>query len=131
MAVADQDVRPAVVIHVEESAAPAKILRVRSKAGGKGGVLETGIAEIAIERGRVAREIALHDVEIAVHVVIGRRDSHACLRLAVGAESASRFERDIHEFSILFILVKRARGGIIRDVNVRPAIVVEIGGEHA
>src|SRR5207248_6966788 len=94
MAVADQDVRPAVVIHVEESAAPAKILRVRSKAGGKGGVLETGIAEIAIERGRVAREIALHDVEIAVHVVIGRRDSHACLRLAVGAESASRFERD-------------------------------------
>src|SRR5213593_2088905 len=40
MAVADENVRPAVVVHIEEAAAPAEILRVRAEAGGKSGVLE-------------------------------------------------------------------------------------------
>ena len=41
------------------------------------------------------------------------------------------FHGDIVKFSVVLVLVERAGGGIVRDVNVRPAVVVEIGGEHA
>jgi len=84
-----------------------------------------------IERRRVASEICFDDVEVAVHVVIGGGDAHASLRFAVGAESATGFERDVSEFSVVLVLIERAGGGVVGDVNVGPAIVVEIGGEDA
>ena len=40
VAVADQDVGPSVVIEIEEAAAPAEKLRMRTEAGGEGGVFE-------------------------------------------------------------------------------------------
>ena len=50
MAVANQDVGPAVVVEVEKATAPAKILRVLAEAALKCGVLEISPAEIAIEK---------------------------------------------------------------------------------
>ena len=84
-----------------------------------------------IERGRVAREICLHEIEVAVEIVVGGGDSHAGLRLAVGAQGATGFERDVDELAIFLVLVEGAGGGVVGNVDVGPAVVVEIGGEHA
>jgi len=131
VAVADENVGPAVVVHVKKTAAPAEILRVLAEAGLIGGVLEIGAAEIVVERRGVAGKIGFDEIEIAVEIVIGGGDAHAGLGLAVGAERAAGFESDVREGAVLFVLIERAGGGIVGDVNVRPAVIVEIGSEHA
>ena len=131
MAVADQNVCPPVVVHVEESAAPSQILRVRAQPRSEGRIFESRSAQIMIKRRRVAGEVGFHDVEIAVEIVVRGRNPHTSLRLAVGAERASRLNRDILEFSVLLILVERAGGRIVGDINIGPTVVVEIRGEDA
>ncbi len=131
VAVAHQNVGPAVVVEVEESAAPAEILGVQAQSGLKGGVLEVRATLVVIQGWSVAREIGFHDVEIAVEIVVGGRDAHAGLRLAVGTEGATGLERDVDELAVLLVLVKRAGGGVIGHVDVGPAIVVEVRREHA
>ena len=131
MAVADQNVGPAVIIHVEKTATPAQIARIQSQPAFKGAVFEISIAAIAIQRMGVAGEIGFEDVEVAVAVVIGGGDSHASLGLAVGAEGGAGVNANIHKFSVLLVLVKSAGGGIVGHVDFRPAVIVEIGGEHA
>src|SRR5439155_1759819 len=93
--VANEDVGPAVIVHVKKTAAPAEILRVLAETALIGGVLEIRAAEIVVKRRRVAGEIRFDQVEIAVEIVIGGRDAHAGLRLAVGAESATSFDGDV------------------------------------
>src|ERR1700683_2799199 len=84
-----------------------------------------------IKRRRVAGEVGFHDVEIAVEIVVRGRNAHAGLRLAIGAERAPRLNRDILEFSVLLILVERAGGRIVGDINIGPTVVVEICGADA
>src|SRR5437762_8764657 len=131
MPVTDQDVWPAIVVHIKKSAAPAKVLRVRAEAGGKSWIFKIRAAEVVIKRRRVAREISFNDIEIAVHIVVSRGDFHARLRLAIGTEGASGFQRDVHKLAVLLVLVKRTRVGVIRNIDIGPAIVIEISGQHA
>src|SRR3989441_5910477 len=91
MPVTDQDVWPAIVVHIKKSAAPAKVLRVRAEAGGKSCIFKIRAAEVVIKRRRVSGEIGFDDIEIAIHVVVGGRDSHPGLRLAIRTEGASGF----------------------------------------
>src|SRR6266404_2543211 len=115
----------------EKTAAPAEILRVLAEAALVRGVLEIRAAEIAVERRGISGEICFDEIEIAVEIVIGGGDAHAGLGLAVGAESAARFQGDIDERSVLLVLIQRAGCRIVGNVNVRPAVVVQIGSEHA
>src|SRR5216684_6417043 len=131
VAVANENVGPAVVVEIEKAAAPAEILGVFAEAGLVGGIFEIGATEIAVERRSVAGEIGFDEIEIAIEIVIGGRDAHAGLGLAVGAEGTAGFEGDVGEGAVLFILIEGAGGGIVGDVDVGPAVVVEIGGEDA
>ena len=131
MAVADEDIRPAIVVKIKKAAAPAEILGVLAEAALEGGVFEICAAEIVVERRRVAGEIGFDEIEIAVEIVIACGNTHACLGLAVGAESAASFESDVGEGAILFVLIEGAGGGVVGDVNVGPAVVVEIGSKDA
>src|SRR5580692_9753924 len=65
MAIADQNVGPSVVVHVEEAAPPAQILRVLAEARLVSGVLKSCAAETVVERRRVAGKICFDQVEIA------------------------------------------------------------------
>src|SRR5207253_8695006 len=84
-----------------------------------------------VERGRVPGEIGLYNVEIPIHVIVDSGNSHASLRLAIRREGTTRLYRDIYEFPVLLVLIKGARRGIIRDVDIRPAVVIEIRGQHS
>ena len=130
MAVADQNIGPAVVVHIEESAAPAQELGVRSESRGEGGVFETRTALIVVQRRSIAGEIGFDDVEIAVHVIVCGRNAHAGLGLAIRTQRASCFDRDILELSVLLVVIKRAGGGIVGNINVGPPVVVEVGREN-
>src|SRR5260370_31705532 len=92
---------------------------------------ESGAREIVVKRGCVAGKIGFDEIEVGVEIVVGGGDAHAGLRFAVGAESAARIHGNVNEGAVFLILIERAGGGIVGDVNVRPAVVVEIGGEHA
>ena len=91
MPVANPNVRPAVVLHIENPAAPSQILRVLAEPSLKRRVFKIRAAEVVIERRRVTGEIGFHQIEIAVEVVIRSGNSHARLRLAVGAQRATGF----------------------------------------
>src|SRR5262249_52767106 len=96
---------------------------------GKGSVLKIRAAGAVIEGRCVSSEIGFDDIEISVEIVVSGGDAHSSLRFAIGAESAAGFHGDVGEFSGLGILLERARGGIVGDVDVRPAIVIEVRGE--
>ena len=131
VAVADQDVGPAIVIEVEKAATPAQKLRVCAQSRGKGGVLKGAATEVVVERGRIAGEVCLDQVEIAIEIIVGGGDAHAGLWLAIWTEGTPGLDGDIFKSSVLFVVVKRARGGVIGNVDVGPAVVVEVGSEDA
>src|SRR6202140_4125805 len=131
VAIANQDVGPAVVIEVEKSAAPSQILRVHAQSTGESCVVEIGSAAIVVKRRRVSGEVSFHDVEIAVEIVIAGGDAHASLGLAVGAQGATRLDGNVFELSVLLILVEGAGSRVVGYVNVGPSIIVEIGHQHA
>jgi hypothetical protein len=56
MAIADEDVGPAITVEIEKTNAPAEILRVAAESGGESGIFKGGAAEIVIERRRVTRK---------------------------------------------------------------------------
>src|SRR5690242_12889785 len=70
--VANQNVRPAIVVHIEKSAAPAEKLRVPPESGGESRILERSAADVVIERRGVSRKIGFDDVQVSVQIVIGR-----------------------------------------------------------
>src|SRR5205807_7640996 len=117
VAVAEENVGPTVVVHVKKTATPAEVLRVLAEAALVSGVLKIRAAEIVVERRRVAGEIRFDQIEIAVEIVIGGGDAHAGLRLAVGAERAAVFDGDVGERAVLLVLIERAGGGMVGDVN--------------
>ena len=131
MAIADQDVGPAVVVEIKKSASPSQELRVRAQSGCERRVFEGCVAQIVIERGRVAREIRLHQVQIAVEIVISRGDSHPSLRFAVWTQRTACLERDVDKLAVLLILIERAGSRVIGDINVRPPVIIEIGRQNA
>ena len=130
MAIANENVRPAIVVKIEKTTAPAEILRVFAEARGKGSVFKRRAAQIVVQRRRVAGEICFYDVQIPVEIVIAGGNAHSSLWFAVGAEGAAGFHGNVGEFSVFQILIKGAGGGIVGYVNIWPAIVVKIGSEN-
>src|SRR5216684_1594874 len=131
VSVAYKDVRPAVVVEIKEAAAPAQKLRVRTQACRESCVFKTSAAQIVVERGRVAGEVGLDQVEISVQIIVGGGNSHAGLRLAVGTQGAASLDGDVLKFPVLLVLIESAGRGIVGNINVGPAVVVEVGGEHS
>ncbi len=131
MAVRHQYVEPAVVIHVEEANSPAKQTSINAEAARVCPVFKRAVAQIGVKRIGVAGEVGLCDVKIAVAIVVADRDAHAGLRFAFGRESCARLDRDVLESSVFLVLIKRGRARIVRDVDVRPSVIIEIGSSNA
>src|SRR5215469_14578630 len=109
MTVGHEDVRPAVVVEIHESDSPAEEPRIPPETRLIGHIFESKVALVAIERRGIAREVGLHDVKLAVAIVIGCRDSHAGLWFSVGAVGYACLDSDIGERAVVIILIKRRR----------------------
>ena len=82
---------------------------MRAESSGESRVFEISCAHIVIERGRVAGKIRFDDIEVAVEIKIRGGDSHACLWLAIWAQGASGFDRNVFELAVFLVVIKRAR----------------------
>src|SRR6185503_15662205 len=89
-------------------------------------VLAVAASGVRVERGGIAGEVRLQDVEPAVPVEISHADTHAGLRLAVLAVGAPGADADVLERPIVLVTIERARVGVVGDVNVAPPVVVEV-----
>src|ERR1700737_206639 len=97
MAVAYQNVEPAIVVHIEEPAAPSQVSGVQPETGAIGRILKGAFAIVEIQRVGVAREVGLHDAECSGVQVVSGGNSHAGLRLSIGAEGSTGGDRHVLE----------------------------------
>ena len=125
-----QDVGPTVVVVVDKTAAPRDILIVDADAGREGDVGEGAVAVVVIEVAGVVGEICLENIEPAVAIVVGDADAHAGLLVAVFAVGDARDDSNIGERAVVIVAEQNARLRIDGDVDVGPAVVVEIVGDR-
>src|ERR1700722_10727922 len=131
VAIRHEQVEPAVVVHIKEANAPAQQSSVDAQTTGISAVFKVRIAEIGVERVSVASKVSLNHVERSIAVVISDRNTHAGLRLRLGRKRGTAFNGYVTKGPILLIQVERCRRGIIGDVDIGPAVVVEVGSRHA
>src|SRR5437588_10438882 len=68
---------------------------------------------------------------MAVAVVVGNGRSHARLLASVFVEGRARRDRDIGKRSVVIVAVENAGRAVAGDINIGPAVFVEIEGGHA
>ena len=126
-----KNVRPAIIVVVDKPAAPRHIAAVHTNAGSKGDIAEGSIAIVVIKVAGVVREVGFEDVEPAVAVVVRYRNAHARLLVAAIAVSAIRHHRDIGKRAVVVVLKQNAWLGIHGNIDIRPAIVIEVIGDRS
>ena len=131
VSIGQKQIRPAVVVEIDPAGAPAEPARVDADAGGERAVLAESVARVRIQRRRVARKVRLEYVHRSVAIVVADRDAHAGLWLAVLAVGAAARDTDVGERAVAVVAVERARIGVVRDVQIGPAVVVEVERAHA
>ena len=130
MAVDLDDVGPAVVVVVDEAAAPRHVVVVDANAGCESDVAEGSVAVVVVQVARVVGEVGLEDVEPAIAVVVGYGNTHASLLMAVVVVGAAGHYRDVGECAVVIVLEQDAWLRIDSDINVGPAVVVEVVGDR-
>src|SRR5689334_425066 len=79
VSVGDENVRPAIVIIIEETSTPAQVFDVRAESSVERPKAKVSIALIAVEVRHVVLKVCLQDIQPAVTVVISGGDSHTRL----------------------------------------------------
>ena len=82
-----------------------------------------------IEVAGVVGEVGFENVEPAVAVVVADANAHAGLLVAVVAVGASGDDGDIGERAVVIVVEQHAGLRVDGDVNVGPAVVIEIVGD--
>ena len=73
-----------------------------------------------------SREVGHEEARAAAVRVVAHRDPHAALLGAVLAHRDPRGEAHVLEGAVLLVLVEVVRLGVVRDVEVRPAVAVVV-----
>src|SRR5579884_2203159 len=121
-----KNVEPAIVVQIHEAGAPANILRIDRKTGGKCRVIKKLSAEVVIKDGSVATEVREEQIQVAVAVVISHGYSHSGLDLAIGVHGTAGFHANFRKGPIMIIAEEEIGSGITSYENVGPAVVVVI-----
>ena len=125
-----EDVGEPVVVEVGQAAAPLDVAVLRGEAGDARHVLEQAAAGVAVERRDVVGKVHLQYVEPGVRVVVADREAHAGLRVAVFAECSAARDRAVGEGAVVVVAIEDGGGGVAGDVEVHPAVAVEVGGAN-
>src|SRR6185295_6274233 len=123
-------VRPSIVVDVQKHRSPAQELTIFPQSSFKSHVRKGSIAVVVIERGSVVREICLNDVQPSIAIVVDRMSAHTSLFPAIIVEGNAREHAGFRESAVVIIVEEQTRGGIAGYKNIRPAIVIEISGQH-
>src|SRR6266571_1087048 len=126
-----EDVNPPVVVEVDKAAAPAKKAGVDSDTPPKCGLFKSAFARVLVEVGGVAGKVGFEYIEPAVPVIVSGGNAHSRLRLAVLTVSAPGLNTHVGKGAVVVVAIQGAGIGVVGDVDVRPAIVVEVENQNA
>jgi hypothetical protein len=105
VAVCDEQIEEAVVVHVHEAHAPSHERGAAPRdASHVADVGEEPTAAVLIQCVVVVREVGDDQIEMPVIVVVRRIDAHSCLRAAVAAEGHAGFEALFGERTITIVV---------------------------
>src|SRR5262249_10354050 len=123
-----EKILPAVVVVVEKASAPAGIRKRRaSHAGGAGDVREDAASAVLKQHVALIGKIGHEDIGAPVIVVVGEIDAHSGKRPSIVVEADICFQGDVSKGSVAIIPIEEALHGIVGDVDIGPAVAVEIG----
>ena len=132
MAVRDDQVLVSILIDIDKLRAPGDVSGIDREPGSDGLVGEEKLAEIAVQRSRgLVDEVGADDIDLSVIVVIGRGQAHSALFLSILSIGHAGGDSHVGEGAVMIVAVKDARRGVAGDVDVGPAVVVEIGRSRA
>ena len=78
-----ENIRPAIVIQIDDAGAPADIAGFDAEAGAQRGVSKLPLPSLTIEVVRVFGEVGFEEIEVAIEIEVADADAHAGLHLAV------------------------------------------------
>src|SRR5439155_2158247 len=126
VAVDEHQVRPTIVVNIDELRAKAEgAYRGRADTGRGAGVLEE-TTQVVVERVRFPGEGRDGEVETAVSIVIRAVDAHPCLSLPPLTKRRAGFEIHVSKPAAALVLHQVPRRAVIPDVEVGPAVTVEV-----
>src|SRR5262249_49215232 len=132
MTIGDEYVRKSVIIEIFEAGAPAQILKRNfSEAGNGSDIGKQHLAHVLIKRVGVTCEVRHENVEKAIAVVITHSDAHSRLRASGFIERCSRKHAHLGESAIVVVMKHEVWVPVVRDINVRPTVIVEIAEDDA
>ena len=73
----------------------------------------------------------MNEILVAVVVEVARVDAHAGFRIALAVHGGAVEERHVLEPAVLLVHPELVRHAVVADVDVEPAVVVEVGRRHA
>src|SRR6266571_6309417 len=126
-----EDVNPPVVVEVDKAATPAKKAGVHSDTPPKCDLFKSAFARVLVEVGGVAGKVGFEYIEPAVPVIVSGGNAHSRLRLAVLTVSAPGLNTHVGKGAVVVVAIQGAGIGVVGDVDVRPAIVVEVENQNA
>src|ERR1700730_5080200 len=124
MAVYHEEVRPAIVVKVDAAYSTANVLGICSYSRSEGNVVKRAVSPVVVEDTGVRIEIRFDDVQKAVTVVVARCYPHAALLASVFVISHARQTANFGERAVVVVVKEQRSSGIVRYVNVGPAVVV-------
>ena len=127
VAVCDEKIFPAVVVIIQEARSEPQILGVNTESGLHAGIVECAIAVVAVQNCDLVGEVGPRDVKPAVTIVIANCNAHPGECDAILIEGTAGRNRHFGEGAVLVVVIQQAGRGIAGDVDIRPAIVVEVG----
>ena len=99
---------------------------------GRRAVVEKGAAaQVLVEGVGLQLEVGDDDVEQAVAVVVAHVDPHAGLGPALVAERGAGEQRDVLEGAVALVVEEEVGLVVVGDVDVLPAVVVDVAEDHA
>ena len=125
MAVCDQDIQPAIVIHVKKSRAPPNV-RIAGLADTRSptDVVESLGSHVAVEGVGLFLEMCHEKAEAAAMVVIAPINAHISKFHALAAQSHAGEQTYLFERSVVFIVVEIIWYGIVGHQQIGPAVVI-------
>src|SRR5215831_2531178 len=82
---------------------------------------------VPVKRCQITREVGLCDIQTAIAIEVADRDAHACLKRTVEIVGDSRCCAAFLKSPIVHVPVEEAWRHVASDVDIGPAIVIEIG----
>src|SRR5262245_8657024 len=128
----DEDIQPAIVVEVEPGGTEARVRQARKPDSCTRGLFfeDTG-SVVHVEIVALTGDLRDEQVFVAVLVEIAGVDAHAAFGLTVSAKRRASEQRSIRERAAVPVHPQLIRRAIIGDVNVDPAVAIEVRGHDA